>query len=89
MLKGGLWLLLGLLVYFILAGLYDLLMPPMVYQTLSFVIVISLLIFGFQLAMSLMPSPIHNGFKRVIGWGMKFIGNVIGWFLKKLWELLR
>lgn len=89
MFKGSLWLLAGLSVYLILRGIYDFLRPPMVYQTLSFVIIISLLVFSFQFAMSFMPSPISNGFRRVIGWGMKLIGNVIGWVLKKLWELLR
>ncbi len=88
-LKCSLWLLLGLSAYFILAGLYALLRPPMVYQTLSIILMIALLIICYQFAMSLMPSPIRNGFRRATGWGMRLIWNVMGWWLKKIWELLR
>jgi hypothetical protein len=88
-LKWSLRLLLALSAYVILAGLYTLLRPPMIYQTLSLILVISLFIFGYQLTMSYMPSPIRNGFRRVTGWGARLMWNVMGWGIKKIWELVR
>jgi RNA polymerase subunit RPABC4/transcription elongation factor Spt4 len=83
-LKLGLWLLIGLSIYSLLAGLLDLLKRP--YRILPFVILIGLFAIGFQFALSLLPKFIGNGLRRVVGVGRKLVVMVAEWLMRRLWR---
>lgn len=88
-LKIGLWVLIGMSGYFIVNGIFNLLRPPVVYRTLTFVVIICLLILGFQLALSILPRSIGSGVRKMLGWARKVMVLVFVSFIRKLWEILR
>ncbi len=88
-LKACLWLIAGLSLYLLLAGLLNLFKPPMLYHILPLIIVIYLLIVGVQFVLSLLPGFIGSGVRLIVGSVRKLIVAGAAWFLRKVWEILR
>jgi hypothetical protein len=89
LLLAGLWLLIGLSLYLLLAGLIGLFQPPQLYRILPLIMVICLLVMGFQFILNLLPRFMSNGVRIIVGWGRKLIVAGAEWFLRKVWEILR
>lgn len=81
-LKIGILIIIALSTYFIFTSLFRV-------QTLTFVVIACLFIFALQFALSMLPRSISDGIRKLVRWGMKIVAKAVGWFLMKVWEILK
>lgn len=75
--------------YFILAALCKIIFPFAIHQLLFYFIPVFLFIIGIQLILSMLPGSIGKGIWAFSKQMMKFIIKAIGWFLIKIWEMIK
>ncbi len=83
------WVLIGLLVYGLIAGLVNLFKPSTVSPFLPVIIAICLFVFVLRLVVSMLPGFIGNSIKKFFGFIRKMMVKAIVWFLGKMWEVFR
>jgi hypothetical protein len=84
-LKGFLWLLSGLMIYCLVVGFWNVLKSSEAASFFSLIIILCLLVLGFQFCLSLMPSPVSRTVRRV---GKVFSGSILR-VLKAIWEIMK